>query len=51
MEGLKSQDKRRQLVCAEKARLLLSSPRPPLNQLIAAGVLPPLVLCMARQDA
>ncbi|XP_047475648.1 importin subunit alpha-3-like isoform X11 [Penaeus chinensis] len=51
VEGLKSQDKRRQLVCAEKARHLLSSPRPPLNQLIAAGILPPLVLCMARQDA
>nr|XP_027206969.1 importin subunit alpha-4-like [Penaeus vannamei] len=51
VEGLKSQDKRRQLIAAEKARHLLSSPRPPVNQLIDAGVLPPLVLCMARQDA
>ncbi|XP_042884528.1 importin subunit alpha-3-like [Penaeus japonicus] len=51
VEGLKSHDKRRQLISAEEARHLLSSPRPPVNQLIAAGILPPLVQCMARQDA
>ncbi|XP_071549679.1 uncharacterized protein [Panulirus ornatus] len=50
VEGVSSSEARRQLRCAERARVLLSSSRPPITQLIQAGLLKPLVHCMTKTE-
>nr|XP_053638561.1 importin subunit alpha-3-like [Cherax quadricarinatus]XP_053638562.1 importin subunit alpha-3-like [Cherax quadricarinatus] len=50
VEGIRSGDRRRQLANTEKARVLLSSDKPPISQFINAGILPPLVECMGKSE-
>ncbi|XP_066960536.1 importin subunit alpha-3-like isoform X2 [Macrobrachium rosenbergii] len=48
--GMQHTDRRIQVNNAIKARQLLSNDKPPVKQLIKAGILPVLVKCMGRHD-